>query len=148
MRIPLLDVNVLVALFDPAHPHHDDAHRWFAHQRKRGWATCAITLNGCARVLSNPSYPTVDATTAEVFARLRVLCDEVGHHFWHESISPLNEAVFHLSALAGPGQLTDVYLLGMAVQHGGKLATFDKSIPLKVVVGATKDHLELLGSNR
>lgn len=43
MSIALLDVNVLVALFDPAHPNHEDAHRWFGRNRKRGWATCPMT---------------------------------------------------------------------------------------------------------
>jgi uncharacterized protein len=36
----LLDVNVLVALLDPAHLHHDAAHAWFEVKREGGWATC------------------------------------------------------------------------------------------------------------
>jgi predicted nucleic acid-binding protein len=53
-RIALLDVNVLVAFFDPDHVHHDLAHDWFAGQRRSGWATCAITESGFVRVISNP----------------------------------------------------------------------------------------------
>jgi predicted nucleic acid-binding protein len=82
MSIALLDVNVLVAPFDPAHANHEDAHRWFGRNRKHGWATCPITINGCIRVLSNPAYPTVEATPAEVTARLRSLCSSIDHHFW------------------------------------------------------------------
>src|SRR5713226_6496670 len=50
--IALLDVNVLVALFDPAHVHHEAAHAWFGANRKNRWATCALTENGFVRVLS------------------------------------------------------------------------------------------------
>ena len=55
--IALLDVNVLVALFDPAHLHHEAAHVWFGRNRSRRWATCPLTENALVRVLSNPSYP-------------------------------------------------------------------------------------------
>ena len=34
-------------------------------------------------------------------------------------------------------QLTDIYLLGLASTHSGRLATFDRTIPVKAVVGAT-----------
>ena len=48
----LLDVNVLIALIDTAHIHHEIAHEWFA---KRGeWATCAITENGLLRIVAFP----------------------------------------------------------------------------------------------
>ena len=41
--IALLDVNVLVALFDPMHSNHEAAHEWFAENRAAGWATCPLT---------------------------------------------------------------------------------------------------------
>ena len=48
-RPALLDVNVLIALFDETHVHHEAAHDWFADNRAAGWATCAITRTGsCA----------------------------------------------------------------------------------------------------
>jgi toxin-antitoxin system PIN domain toxin len=146
MSTALLDVNVLVALHDPAHPNHEDAHRWFGRNRKRGWATCPITVNGCVRVLSNPAYPSVTATPAETASRLRVLCAGPGHEFWSDSVSLLDESLFRLQAIAGHRQITDIYLLGLAVRHGGRLATFDRSIPLKAVVGAGAAHLERIGS--
>ena len=146
MSIALLDVNVLVALHDPSHPNHEDAHRWFGRNRKRGWATCPITVNGCVRVLSNPAYPTVAATPAEAASRLRILCAGPDHEFWSDSVSLLDESLFRLQAITGHQQITDIYLLGLAVRHSGKLATFDRSIPLKAVVGAGPDRLELIGS--
>jgi len=146
MSTVLLDVNILVALLDPAHPNHEDAHLWFGRARKRGWATCSITLNGCVRVLSNPAYPTVDATPAEVVTRLRVMCESGNHEFWTDSVSLLDEKLFRIALLPGHQKITDAHLLALAVHHRGKLATFDRSIPLKAVIDARTEHLELLGT--
>jgi uncharacterized protein len=146
MMPALLDVNVLVALFDPAHPNHDDAHRWFGQNRRRGWATCPLTVNGCIRVLSNPAYPSVEATAAEVVSRLRALCDSPWHQFWPDEVSLLDGTLFRQDKIAGHQKITDVYLLGLAFRRGGRLATFDRSIPLKAVIGATAGSLELLGA--
>jgi toxin-antitoxin system PIN domain toxin len=142
MSVALLDVNVLVALFDPAHPNHDEAHLWFGRNRRRGWASCPVTINGCVRVLSNPAYPTVDATPAEVLSRLSVLCASPDHRFWSDSVSLLENALFRPKMITGHQKVTDVYLLGLAVRHDGRLATFDRSIPLNAVVGAEPHHLE------
>jgi len=146
MSIVLLDVNVLVALFDPAHPNHEDAHQWFGRHRRRGWATCPLTINGCVRVLSNPAYPTVEATAAEVISRLRILCSGPDHHFWHDSVSLLDEKLFRPNMIPGHQKITDAYLLGLAVRQNGGLATFDRSIPIKAVVGARPEHLHLIGA--
>ena len=145
MSAALLDLNVLVALFDPAHPHHEDAHRWFSSRRKRGWATCPVTVNGCVRVLSNPGYPSVETTPAEVISRLRILCSAPDHEFWAEGLSLLDERRFRRQFVVGHLQVTDIYLLGLAVHYKGRLATFDRSIPLKPVNGATAAHVELIG---
>jgi toxin-antitoxin system PIN domain toxin len=146
MRIALLDVNVLVALFDPAHLNHEDAHQWFAHNRKGGWSTCPLTLNGCVRVLSNPGYPTVEATLAEVLSRLRSFCSATDHHFWEDSVSLADEGLFRSRLIAGHQKITDIYLLGLAVRCEGRLATFDRSIPLKAVVGAESSNIALVGA--
>lgn len=143
--VALLDVNVLVALFDPSHLNHEDAHAWFAKNRKHGFATCPTTLNGCVRVLSNPAYPSVDATPHEVAARLRVLCSGKDHHFWSDSLSILDERAFQTRMIAGHQKITDAYLLGLAVHYKGKLATFDRHIPLKAVCGAGAHHIDLIG---
>jgi toxin-antitoxin system PIN domain toxin len=145
MSIALLDVNVLIALFDPAHPNHEDAHLWFGRHRKRGWATCPLTINGCIRILSNPAYPTVEATPYDVASRLRTLCDDPGHHFWSDSLSLLDEKVFHVRFIGGHRKITDAYLLGLAVHCGGKLVTFDRSIPAKAIIGAGPNHFEVIG---
>ena len=144
MSIALPDVNVLVALFDPAHAHHDEAHRWFGANRKRGWATCAVTINGCIRVLSNPRYPTVSATPAEIAIRLRELCVSRDHHFWQDSVALTEPSIIRWSRVRGHQSITGVYLLAMAVRNHGRLATFDATIPLDAVLEAKPGHLALL----
>lgn len=147
MSIALLDVNVLVALFDPAHIHHEAAHRWFARNRKSGWATCPSTINGCVRVLSNPSYPVIEATPAEVANRLRAICRASDHHFWADAVTLTDEGLFRTSSIAEHKQITDVYLLGLSVRNHGRLATFDQSIPMKAVLGAGPAHLAVIDAD-
>ncbi len=146
MSIALLDVNVLVALFDPAHQRHEQAHRWFARDHKRGWATCPLTANGCVRVLSSPAYPTVETTPGEVVERLRLFCASPHHHFWLDSVSLADESLFRPALVGGHNRVTDAYLLGLAVRNHGRLATFDRSIPVRAVIGAGPGHLVLPGT--
>ena len=143
-RIALLDVNVLVALFDPDHVHHDVAHDWFAEEGRPGWATCPLTQSGFVRVLSNPAYRGTLTRAADVAERLRRFCGSGGHVFWPGDVSLLDASVFDLSQIAGHRQLTDVYLLGLAHARGGFLATFDRGIPVKAVKGATASTLEVI----
>lgn len=145
MSVSLLDVNVLVALFDPAHQHHDHAHRWLGRNAKRGWATCQLTVNGCVRVLSNPKYPTVTASPCEVIEHLRAFCSSPHHEFWREGPSLTDESLFRMQVLTGHQMLTDVCLLGLAVRKHGKLVTFDRAIPVRAVLGATPAYLEVIG---
>ncbi len=145
MRVTLLDVNVLVALFDPAHVSHEAAHRWFGRNHRHGWATCPTTINGCIRVLSNPAYPTVQTTPAEVAGRLRSLCSTTDHHFWEDSVSLLDGTLFRPSSIAGHQLITDAYLLGLAVRNHGRLATFDRHIPLQAVPAAVPGNVVLIG---
>ena len=141
MSVALLDVNVLVALFDEMHVHHEHAHRWFGLNRRRGWSTCPMTINGCVRVLSNPAYPTVTATPSEVAERLVELCDTSDHHFWPDNITLTDNSLFRCQLIGGHQNITDVYLLGLAVRHHGRLVTFDRSVPVKAVHGAEPGHV-------
>ena len=140
-RIALLDVNFLVALFDPDHVHHDIAHDWFAEHRTGGWATCPLTENGFIRVVTNPAYAADVRRPDEAIARLGQFCASGDHVFWTESLSLRDRTIFSASFIRGHRQLTDVYLLGLAVSMGGHLATFDRTIPLGAVVKATRRNL-------
>ena len=145
MSIALLDVNVLVALFDPGHIYHAEAHSWLGRNRNHGWATCPLTINGCIRILTNPAYPSAVVADADVAGDLRNSCAATDHHFWGDSVSLLDESLFRLSMIGGHKHLTDAYLLGLAVRNHGRLATFDRSIPLKAVHGAGTGNLVLIG---
>jgi uncharacterized protein len=144
--IALLDVNLLVALFDPDHVHHNVAHDWFAENRSGGWATCPLTENGCVRVLAHPAYGGARLRTVELIDRLRVFCASGDHHFWPDTVSLQDRALFNPAFVSGYRQLTDIYLLGLAVKMGGRLATLDTSIPSKAVVGAQREHLAVLSA--
>jgi hypothetical protein len=144
--IALLDVNLLVALFDPDHIHHNVAHDWFAENRSSGWATCPLTENGCVRVLANPTYGGARLRTVELVNRLRVFCGSGHHHFWPDSVSLQDRGLFNPAFVSGYRQLTDIYLLGLAMTMGGRLATLDGTIPSNAVIGARPEHLAVLSS--
>lgn len=143
-RPVVLDVNILVALFDPDHIHHDLAHHWFAENRARGWATCPVTEHGFVRVLANPAYGSAVSRPAELVARLRKFCRSGHHQFWPDAVSLTDDTLFDPAFVGGHRQVTDVYLLGLAKKKGGRLATFDRTIPRKAVVGAERDLVEVI----
>jgi uncharacterized protein len=145
-RRALLDVNLLVALFDAAHVHHDLAHDWFAENRAGGWATCPVTENGFIRVLCNLRYGSPEHAVPAVVDRLRRFRESGHHQFWADEVSLTDDALFKPSFAPGHRQLTDVYLLGLAHRKGGRLATFDRSIPLGAVAGTARTTLEVIGS--
>ena len=125
----LLDVNFLVALFDPRHINHEAAHRWFRGTAAPRWATCSVTENGCVRVLSNPAYPTVSTTPTEMMARLQRFCDSGGHCFWSDDVA-LRTALDGAGKerLLGHRQVTDFHLAALSAARGGQLATFDRRL--------------------
>lgn len=142
--VALLDVNVLVALFDPDHIHHEPAHRWFAENRAFGWATCPLTENGVLRVLGNPAYSRAPGQAPPVLKHLQAFCRGNGHIFWPDEVSLCDADQFDAVAPQNYRQITDIYLLGLAVKRGGFLATFDRSIPIAKVRRARPDSLALI----
>jgi hypothetical protein len=142
----LLDVNVLVALFDPAHVHHEPAHRWFAAKGAKAWATCPITENGLVRILSSPAYPTVTATPAEVISRLRTFKKHRAHRFWEDALSLCDDTAFDAVHLAGHQKITDAYLAGLAAHHGGRLVTVDRHMPAAAILRAKGSPVEVIAA--
>ena len=141
----LLDVNVLIALFDPDHVSHEPAMAWFARHAKGGWASCPLTQNGCVGIMASPSYPNTRPVQMLVM-RLAEACAEHIHEFWPDEPSLLDSTVFDATRIHGPRQITDVYLLGLAVRHDGRFVTFDGRIPLEAVRRATERNLVVLQS--
>ena len=142
--IALLDITILVALFDEDHVHHQLAHDWFEDNRKAGWATCPLTQNGLLRIFSNPAFIDPAVPLQDLAGLLKRWSDRSSHHFWADDVSLADPRVFNMSAVRGHRQLTDVYLLGLAVKHRGRFATFDRGVPLGAVIGARREHLEVI----
>lgn len=136
----LLDVNVLLALLDAAHLYHQRAKEWLSGEIHHGWASCALTQNGFVRIISQPRYPSPIASS-EAVNLLRLATRTEHHEFWPCSISLLEERRITSSHVRGPRQVTDIYLLALAVDHAGRLVTFDRSISLSAVPEATPEHL-------
>jgi uncharacterized protein len=140
----LLDVNIWVALFDDAHVGSLLANQ-FINMRGRLIATCPLTENGAIRVLNLPSYGKRGALgVARVRSQLQIACSALPHQFWPDDISLRDDTLLDFSQVHGHNQITDLYLLALAVKHKGALVTFDQSIPLGAVVDARPENLIVL----
>jgi len=139
----LLDVNVLIALLDRQHAAHARAHRWLAGNLSDGWASCPLTENGCLRIITNPRYP-APVTAAEILAKLDAAKASGHHEFWPDDLSVTDAATFQRSEFRSHHQVTDLYLLALAVKRGGRLVTFDQRIPLSAIIGVKADQLVVL----
>lgn len=144
--IALLDVDVLVALFDPAHLHHEIAHAWLGAHRADGWATCPITENGFARAVSHPAYPGRRVTVQDALERLGAFADAGDHHFWPDSTSLRRRSRIDTGLLDGHDRVQGAYLLLLAVQNEGRLVTFDAGVPLAAVPQAAPEQRVVLGA--
>jgi predicted nucleic acid-binding protein len=140
----LPDVNVLIALIDPAHQFHGAAHSWFAGNRGHGWATCPLTENGCVRIMSKAGYPYPGLTVSRVRDVLFEMVQLEGHRFWGDTVSILEPGCCGMDG-AGPKNLTDLYLVMLARKFGGCLVTFDKKIPWRRVAGCEAEDVRVLG---
>lgn len=139
----LFDVNVLIALLDAAHVHHARATQWLGENIRHGWASCPLTQNGCIRILAQPNYPN-SVPAVQAAARLREAVRTVHHQFWADDQSLLDDDLFNWTHLLGPRQLTDAYLLALAVRNKGRFVTLDRRVPLAAVPGATAKHLAVI----
>jgi toxin-antitoxin system PIN domain toxin len=136
----LLDVNVLIANLDSDHTLHQRASGWFSEHAHHGWATCPLTQNGCVRIMCGQGYKR-PLPAQQIIKRLADACAEKWHEFWPDDISLLNSSLVDASRVHGPRQLTDIYLLALAVKHGGRLVTLDSTVALSAVHGAKPQHL-------
>jgi len=137
----LLDINGLLALSDPLHIHHEAAHQWFTQKGRKSWATCPLTENGFVRIARHPQYPNRPGDVQAVLAILRRFCQAREHQFWNEDLSLRD--LLRTDVILTSGQITDAYLLGLAVHKGGRLATLDQRLPSKAVHGGG-ESLELI----
>jgi len=139
----LLDVNVLIALLDADHLHHDHAVAWLERNVAAGWASCPITQNGCIRIMSQPAYPN-PVPAALVAERLAEATAQPFHAFWPDDINMIAPGALDWSRILGSRQITDAYLLALAVKNGGRLATFDQGVSPAAVHGAKAANLAVI----
>lgn len=135
MTTYLLDVNVLIALIDPAHLQHDQAHDWFSRVGRQSFATCPITENGLLRIIGHPKYPNSPgppSVVAQSLAAIRVL---TGHKFWSDNISIADHSHVATALLSSHSRVTDSYLLALARAHGGRLVSMDRRLATGAVPG-------------
>lgn len=136
----LLDVNVLIALLDAGHVHHIRATRWLEQHIPEGWASCPVTQNGCLRIMAQPAYPKAPPLKS-IANRLAQAITHPAHTFVADDYSVLDSDRIDWCHLLAHRQITDAYLLGLAVRNDCCFTTFDARIDLAIVRGARPDHL-------
>jgi toxin-antitoxin system PIN domain toxin len=124
----LLDTDLLIALLWPSHEQHDLALKWFTRHRAKGWATCPFTEAGFVRIVSNPAFSRDAVRPREAIQVLAANTAAKDHVFWPDELPFAEAAAFAGARLLGHQQLTDAYLLGLAIRRGGVLATLDQRI--------------------
>jgi toxin-antitoxin system PIN domain toxin len=139
LTVHLLDGNVLIALLDDKHPFAEAAGTWFERIRRDGWASCPMTENGAIRIMSSPKYLSASTSPANSARVLDRFCRLGGHQFWPDDIS--SRTILSSEVRIVSGHVADIYLLALAIQHGGRFATFDTNIPAHQIVGGI-DALE------
>jgi uncharacterized protein len=143
MRL-LLDVNLLVALLDEGHMHHDIVQALIAKPKIK-IATCALTENGVLRVMNLPAYSSFGPVGFEpIRKQLNQLSKDLDHEFWPCDISLRDATNIQWDRIMGHNQITDLYLLALAVKHKGAIATLDHRIAIETVRGAQTSNLLVL----
>lgn len=122
----LLDVNVLVALADKNHVHHETVTRWFDALGKGSWAVCPFTEAGFLRVVTRPAIGALSIEEAtEILTRL---AKQPGYTFWSIKDSWTDLFPYFGDRIFGHQQITDACLLGLAIKENGVLVTMDRAI--------------------
>lgn len=133
-RKNLLDLNVLIALTDSEHPHYFRAQKWFDSGGKDSWGICPLTESGFLRVTTNPVFRSSFRTLEQALAILQSLKEYPGYWYWKIDESWVALTAQFAARISGHRQVTDAYLLGLAIKENGVLVTFDKGI--KYMAGA------------
>ena len=124
----LLDVNVLIAMAWPTHRAHEKVQEWLARHAREGWATCPLTQTAFVRIISNPAFSANALAPGDALTLLKANLGHPAHKFWADEISFIQALEPLTARLAGHQQVTDAYLLGLAMHKKGKFATMDRAI--------------------
>ncbi len=124
----LLDVNVLIALVRETHTGHAKVKPWFDGTGRKHWATCPVTESGFVRVASNRQLSIEPVDVSEALEMLTLMVRTSGHQFWPADITFPEAVQLFQERLIGHRQVTDAYLLGLAIKNKGQLVTLDRGI--------------------
>ncbi|MGF1449232.1 MAG: PIN domain-containing protein [Opitutales bacterium] len=138
----LLDASVRITLLDEADVHHRIAADWLRAHGDEGIATCPLTENASVRLISSPAYRTVQAVLQQVLAALIKLRLSWNHAIWADCVSLTDSKLFLSERLEGHKQLTDIYLLGLAQVHEGRLVTCDRGLSTRAIRNPREDLLQ------
>jgi toxin-antitoxin system PIN domain toxin len=129
-RRNLLDLNVLIALTDTEHTHRRKAERWFLSTGNEDWGVCPLTEAGFIRVTTNPAMKLGTITLERAVAILQSLRGHPGYHYWRitDAESWVAVTAQFASRITGHQQITNAYLLGLAIKEDGVLVTFDRGL--------------------
>ncbi len=140
----LLDVNVLIALLWPAHEAHSAAQAWFARNPGRKWVTCPLTQAGFVRIVSNPAFSPQAVSPRQALDVLEANIAHPRHLFWPDHLSVADALGPFRSKLTGHRQITDAYLLGLALQKKGSFVTFDRGILALAGAEGSRSNVEVI----
>ena len=124
----LLDVNVLIAMAWPTHRDHEKVLEWLARHAREGWATCPLTQTSFVRILSNPAFSANALTPKDALTLLQANLAHPAHRFWADELSLIDSLEPFAPKLVGHHQVTDAYLLRLAIHKKGKLVTMDRGV--------------------
>ena len=142
----LLDANALIALGWPAHEHHERMMAWFKNQARQGWATTPFTQAAFVRIISQPVF---SGSTIGPLEAAELLSRNLSHR--DHTFFPLDMEITEVTGLCTGGlmghrQVTDAYLLALAVKRKCKLVTFDSGVgQLLATEHERHAHVELIG---
>jgi len=128
IRRTLLDLNVLIALTEPRHDDFHKAQEWFNSSGRDNWGVCPLTELGFVRSTTNPSFRPGPRSREKATSILRGLADRPGYRYWPMTDSWGTLTAPFASRIFGHQQVTDAYLLGLAIKENGVLVTFDRGI--------------------
>ena len=133
----LLDTNVIIARMDPGHQFHRRVVSWMNSAKQLRIATTSITELGFLRIYGHPQYTGGPGSPAGAAIDLGILRAFPGHAFLSDLPSVLGDEMITDLTPVSPKQITDLYLLAVAVRHKTRFVTLDEKIPAHLVKGGT-----------
>lgn len=141
----LLDANALIALGWPTHEHHLRVQSWFKDHARHGWATTPFTQAAFVRVVSQPAFSGNLIGPREAAEMLTRNVTHRHHSFLPHDMQIGEVAGLCTGGLVGHRQVTDAYLLALAIKCKCKLVTFDTGLrQLLATEGERSMHIEQL----